>query len=200
MDSYYQCKDVREFLRHSRTIYTSSANPERFGVEVKRLHPVGSVDKTGEWRGIYNDNTGETLIYHFDPQKGVGKKYNLGWEFPRSEDKIKIRDALNSGEIQVYDFYKCIFSVFDQYNKGLHDGAWPFKRGGGAVGNTGDHGSYHDFIMACILKNTYSAYYHLHKLDSPFNSQGHYKGSLSYRQMCKDIAVDLCKFSFDIVE
>ena len=126
------------------------------------VHPPGSVDTTGEWKGIYNDRTGEMFVYHYDTQKGVGKKYNYSKGFIRSTDKVKIRH--HAGRIPGYDNYKTFFEACDNFNRGLHDRSWPHKRGGFKA--PGEQGEHHDFAIAVILQNTLNAYYHLNSVDS----------------------------------
>jgi hypothetical protein len=49
-------------------------------------------DSPGETKGIYNENTHELFVYHWDTQKGVGKKYNLSRGFKRSVAVNKVRE------------------------------------------------------------------------------------------------------------
>ena len=44
----------------------------------------------------------------------------------------------------------------DRFNVGLHGNVWPSKRGGRGV--SGEFGCQHDFIMGCVLQNTYTSW------------------------------------------
>ncbi len=131
MDSYYVAADSKQILNESGVKFCTSVKPDRFKNEVKMVHPPGNVDKTGEWKGIYNDVTKEIFGYHYDTQKGVGIKYNYSRGFLRSTLKLDIK--AHADRIPAYDTYKTLFEPCDNYNRGLHDRSWPHHRGGKGV-------------------------------------------------------------------
>ena len=180
-DSYYLDSTSRKELRANKINYSGSCKPDRFDTLKRRVHPIGSTNKEGEWRGLFNENTGETFVYHFDTQKGVGIKYNLSHGFNRSCHRGKVRTAANS--IPAYDDYKQHFDSCDRFNKGLHGQTWPFKRGGYKV--NGEFGRQHDFIMGSVLQNTLNAWQELN---------GRFVGS---QEFFLRLADELFKSSFD---
>lgn len=117
-----------------------SASADRFTNLVKMCHPPGHIDVAGEWEGLYNELMEEVFVYHYDTQKGVGKKYNYSCGFDLSVAKKKVQDANNKGRIPCYDNYKQFFESCDNYNRNLKDKYWPHKGGGfgvrGEVANT----------------------------------------------------------------
>ena len=128
-----------------------------------------------EWKGIYNEGTGELFVYHYDIQKGVGIKYNYSRGFIRSTDKAKVK--LHANRIPGYDNYKTFFEACDNFNRALHDRYFPHKRGGHGV--SGENGEHNDFIMACILQNTFNSYHHV----NDFNPK-----DTNFMAMCDELA------------
>ncbi len=76
---------------------------------------------------MYNESTKQIFVYHYDAQKGVGKKYNFSYGFQRCTDTLKIQQYQN--HIPAYDDYKTFFECCDNFNSGLKDKSWPYKRG-----------------------------------------------------------------------
>jgi len=160
-DSFYLSKDSRNMLLAEGQKFTCSVAKERVSLEVSRVHDDQQPDIPGKTRTIVNDESGELFTYHYDRQKGVGKKYNLSYGFIRSElkEKIKAHEEIIPG----YSYYKTFFEYCDNFNRSLHDRSWPHKRGG--RGQLGDLGVQHDFIMAAILRNTINAYFSITQVD-----------------------------------
>jgi hypothetical protein len=153
-DSYYLDATSRRENKANDINYAGSCKPDRFDILKRRVHPPGSTNKEGEWRGLYNENTHETFVYHFDTQKGVGIKYNMAHGFERIVSPAKVKEAKDV--IPAYDDYKLHFDSCDKFNAGLHGRTWPFKRGGKGV--SGEFGRQHDFTMGCVLQNTINAW------------------------------------------
>ena len=105
-DSYYMSNDVRQMLSEKNINYTASCCKTRFGPEVNALHN-DTADSPGETKTMYNETTNEIFTYHYDTQKGVGKKYNLTRGLIRKTDKRIVRS--NYDLIPGYDLYKVIF-------------------------------------------------------------------------------------------
>lgn len=80
-DSYY--RNIR---------FTASAQGDRFSALVRTVRPPGKSPELREWKGIYNTTTGETFVYHYDTQKGVGVKYNYARGFLRSQNRTHIKE------------------------------------------------------------------------------------------------------------
>lgn len=187
VDSYYIDASARAILSNAGVKFTASVKPDRFKPEVRMVHPAGNDDKIGEWRGIYNDTTNEMFIYHYDTQKGVGKKYNYSKGFLHSTEKRKITD--HKGRIPAYENYKTMFECCDRFNRNLHDKSWPHKRGGRGV--LGEFGHHHDFFMACILQDCFNAFHSATGAD-PLNT--------TFLSFCDNLADDLFAHSLSYMK
>lgn len=183
-DSYYMAADSRRLCFDSGIKFSCSVKPDRFKNEVRMVHPPGRVDTTGEWKGIYNETTNELFVYHYSTEKGVGIKYNYSRGFLRSTDKNKIKEHLD--RIPGYDNYATFFKGCDDFNKGLNGRHWPFKRGGKGV--SGESGEHNDFIMACILQNTFNAFHDINRRDHHHST---------FMDMCDELADDIFRHSFE---
>ena len=173
-DSYYMDAEARRYLREERLLYCASAQAARFSAEINLVHE-NTIDVIGEHRAIYNEITQELFVYHYDTQKGVGKKYNLSYGLIRSEERLKVRE--HYGAIPGYDVYKSLFEACDNFNRGLHDKSWPHRRGG--RGRAGHFGRSHDFIFACTLQNTFNIF---------TDMGGYFEGNMSFRDKCLELS------------
>jgi hypothetical protein len=154
-DSYYMSQASNHCLSRTgpKVVFTASCKPDHFKPERLMLSREAA-DEPGDEQSIYNESTSELFTYHYDRQKGVGKKYNLSSGFIRSTSPAKIEQYKNF--IPGYSHYKVLFEPCDKFNRNLHDRHWPYKRGG--RNSKGAFGSQHDFLMACILQNTFNAH------------------------------------------
>jgi hypothetical protein len=182
MDSYYLDSAARKLLEDSGIYYSASVKADFFKTEVRTIHKGGQSDSIGEWKGLYNDTTSQLFVYHFDRQKGVGKKYNFSHGFKRYTDKRKISECKEM--IPAYDYYKTFFECCDNFNRGLKDKHWPHKRGG--KGTKGEYGNHNDFFLACILQNTFNSWCAVTNTD--------YK-SITFQAFCDDLAEQIVLFS-----
>lgn len=148
MDSYYLDSAGRSFLRESGVKYIAAITKERFGRLFEILSP--KCEKPGDWGGIHNADTKETVVLNWSMDQKVGKKMVMSNAFKKQR-----RSNLNN-IVPVYDVYKITFSACDRFNRGLHDRRWPHKHGG--RNTPGDSGAQHDFSLACILQNTFNAF------------------------------------------
>ncbi len=185
-DSYYMDACARDMLKSANINYTASVQPSRFSVEKALIHRTGAADDPGESKAIYNETTKELFVYHWDTQKGVGKKYNLSRGFDLCTLHTKV--AQHRGRIPAYDYYKVGFEACDRFNFGIHDKSWPHKRGG--RGMLGEFGKHHDFIMACILQNTVNAFISVLDLDQ---KNGNFK------TLCVELADQVYEHSLSYV-
>lgn len=117
------------------------------------IHGDAQAGQVGETKTMHNSKTGEMLTYHFDRQKGVGKKYNFSWGFERVTAPLVVK--ANKDSIPGYDDYKVCFTDCDLFNRGLKDRTFPNKRGG--KGTAGESGRVHDFHIGVALQNTFNA-------------------------------------------
>ena len=122
------------------------------------------------------------MTFHNDPQKGVGKKYNMSRGLIRSTAPMDIRR--NENTIPGYDVYKSMFEACDNFNRWLHDKTWPFRRGGG--GSSGENGNVHDFLFAVVLHNTFNLADELECWDN---------AEMSFKDKCIKFADDLYVYS-----
>jgi len=180
-DSLYMGAEGRDLLKTMKRPFSASVNPQCFGPEVKLLH-TNHVDVSGSFRTIYNETTGETMTFHHDTRKGIGKKYNMSFGLERSEDKVKVRQ--HAHYIVGYDVYESFFDTCDRFNRNLHDKSSPHRRGGHGV--LGENGRAHDFLMACILQNTFALHSEL---------GGAYKENQSFKEKCNCLAEQLIEYS-----
>ena len=153
-DSYYATSEVRNWLIQRGQKFIGSVKPDRFNPEYYMIHRDGAVDKSGEWKSLKNIQTEEVFTYHWDTQKGVGKKYCISWGLKRTDSKHFVKS--HEHRIPAYGYYKNTFEVCDNFNRGLHDRQWPLKRGGSGI--SGDLGCHHDFVMAVIMQNVRNAW------------------------------------------
>ena len=183
-DSYYQVEGGRQACIENHVKFSCSVRPDRMQAQRKLLQKAES-EKPGDEETIYLERTNELFTYHYDRQKGVGKKYNLTHGLIRSEVSAKVKE--NTGVIPGYDMYKAMFEACDRFNRNLHDKHWPYKRGG--KGRKGEWGTSHDFFMACILQNTFSAHSQI---------LGYDPKSLSFKQKCEKLSDDMYEYSCSI--
>ena len=181
-DSYYLSADSSAVMKEAGIHFSCSVAPNRMKKHVAMVHD-GKEDKTGEWNGIYNDRTEELFVYHFDTQKGVGKKYNYSIGFNRCTDRRKVK--AHEGRVAGYEYYKTFFESCDRFNRALHDRYWPYKRGG--RGTSGEAGEINDFMMACVLQNTYNAYMYLNDIST--------EDYPSFEDMCDELSLQIFQYS-----
>ena len=151
-------------------------------LSVKKLLQRADSESPGDEESVYREESNEIFTYHYDRQKGVGKKFNLTHGLIRDTTSRKIKE--NKDIIPGYDMYKSMFEVCDRFNRNLHDRHWPYKRGGRA--RTGEWGHSHDFCMACILQNTFSAHSQIYGYDHE---------TLNFKQKCVQLSDDLYEYS-----
>ena len=182
-DSYYTSKDVVDLFRkeqNKNVCYLASVTPDRFANLTRFLLPPGYVDVEGASKAAYKEDTKELYVFHWDTQKGVGKKFNYSRGLLPCSDKMKV--LAKKHEIPGYDTYKTSFACCDDFNKGLHDKIWPHKRGGS--GHKGFEGKINDFIMAVMLENTYNSWHQI---------TGNTPHVISFKLFCCTLADQLWK-------
>jgi hypothetical protein len=156
-DSYYMCNTGRAMYATSvpKVNFCASVTKERFA---KLAHKVQDlVTKPCQMDGMFNPITGELFVYYWDPEKGVGKKYNLSNCMSRWPGKTK------DTTIPAYDEYKSMFSVCDNFNRALHDRTFPHRKGHAKI--PCDQGAVHDFAFSSILQNTINVFCDICKLN-----------------------------------
>lgn len=185
-DSYYLDATSRSQLLASGVTFTASVRGDRFKREVHAVHRPGTTDQLGDYSGIYHPGTAETFVFHYDPETGVGRKYNYARGFQRITDRAVIQ--AHRGHIPVYFYYKVLYGMCDQFNRALHDRCWPYKRGG--HGRKGELGAQNDFLMGCVLQNVINAFCAI---------QGLNRADVEFKEFCVNLADELFKKSRDFV-
>ena len=162
-DGFYNANTTREYCAREETranvVVTASTKPGMFKRAEEKLHDAmvaqeRLVSKPGDWCGIYNPTTSETLTKVFDTQKGVGVKLN----YCTALKKVARRSVQDTEGLHLrggYDMYKVTFDACDRFNYGLHGKKWPHKCGGNGV--RGEEHHQHNFLVACILQNVISS-------------------------------------------
>jgi hypothetical protein len=148
-DSYYLTEDARSLLSDLGVRYLCSITKGRFYDLVEEVK--SRVEKPGQWTSSWNDDTGELLTFYWNCDKNVGKKYTL------TNALFKEQGRTPKHSIPGYDMYTYMFSLCDQFNRGLHDCTWPHRNGGGK--QQGTSGTVHDFYFSAILQNTMHAWF-----------------------------------------
>jgi hypothetical protein len=123
-DSYYESSSTRNYLLQKGQYFSGSCKPDRVKMEYERIHNDGVADIPGQSKTICKDETNEVFTFHYDRQKGVGKKYYLSYGFIHSTLKLKVKAHENF--IPGCTHYKTMFEICDNFNRRLHDcqGIW----------------------------------------------------------------------------
>lgn len=163
-DMYYMSSATRAYVSRAETrdkvVVVASCKQGMFKHAETKLKDVmvateRIVTKPGEWCGIYNPDTQESLTKVFDTLKGVGVKLNYSTALVEQARKgLTDTEALYLKG--AYDYYKLTFSACDDFNTGLCGKKWPHKSGGNHV--RGDEHHQHTFLMSCLLQNTIAAF------------------------------------------
>ena len=184
-DALYTSNAANESNRNCGQKYSASCNTQRFQVLRDAIHRDFIADEIGEHKSIYNDTFSELFTYHYDTQKGVGKKYNISWGLTRHTTPTVV--AKNKNDIPGYSYYKSMFEICDHFNRALHDRTWAHKRGGRNL--SGDIGTHHDFLMGCIVQNTLTAYRVINNL---------HPTAISFRDLVLDLACQIMVYSDEV--
>lgn len=179
-DSYYTDGEGRKFLNEKNVKFIGAVNTARFRNLVDQLAEHGAhVDKPGQTASIYNPNSNEIFVHHWDLDHNVGKKYVLSNAF----NPVPATRS-NAGIVPAYDQYKVMFNGCDKYNRNFNHRKYCHRAGGG--GRSGENGHTFKFLMACILQNTFNAFRSAHD-DTSLN--------LTFRQMCHILSRFLIRHS-----
>ncbi len=169
MDSYYLDGAGRSYLRENNVQYVAAITKERFPAVFDLVKE--KVTKPGEWNGVHNDETSETVIHYWDTDETIGKKLVISNAFERRFERG------SKTIIPVYDLYKITFKSCDVFNKALHDRTWPHKHGGKNI--PGDIGQQHNFIFSSILQNVYNCFLDVNLVDA---------NNYDFKQMCLELS------------
>lgn len=151
-DCYYLDGAGRQALKEMQVSFICSVASNRFHELVELVRE--KVTKPGEWAGQWNSQTSELFVHAWDTAEAIGKKYVLSSAFTQQQKRS------SPYLIPAYDDYKVMFSLCDQFNRGLHDHTWPHRHGGGT--RPGDLTCLFDFQFSCALQNAWNAYQCVH--------------------------------------
>lgn len=140
------------------------------------------VDKPGETASIWNGDTNELFIHHWDILTNIGKKYVISNAFTRTPAGRRLE-----GVIPIYDYYKEYFNMCDHYNRNLHDRKYPHRCGGST--KSGEEGHIHKFILACTLQNIFAIFGSI---------QVNTQLSFSFKQNCTALSDEICSYAMQL--
>lgn len=171
-DSYYLDRTGRKHLEELGIQFLCAIQSSRF----KQMCDVvkSEVEKPGEWNVAWNEKKHHSLVFVWDTNQEIGKKFVLS-NFFLLEDKKHPKNA-----IPLWDHYKICFSLCDRFNRELHDCTWPYRHGGGT--RYGDFGAVHDFIFSSILENVNNAFFDIKKIDPT---------SMTFKELCERLSDEL---------
>jgi hypothetical protein len=153
-DSYYMDNTSKIILEESRVKYLASVNICRFKVIQEFLEP--KVTQKGEWIAIHEPSSGHSIVHYWSPNKDLGKMWVMG------NACIRTWSQAAGTTVPLFTDYGKYFNTCDQFNRSLHDRSWPHKKGG--YKRFGAQGAQHNFILTCILMNTFNAQFDINQM------------------------------------
>lgn len=177
MDSYYLSKEGRSALNdeEEKVNYIAALKADRF--KLINAFLASKVSKSGDTAVAWNDERGEAAVYHWSLDKNVGKKLVMSNAFVCKSGK-----RTPAGAIPIYDHYNNGFSGCDKFNSGLHGKTYPYVTRRSRAGSDMHCGW--NYLLSCVLLNTYNAYLYLNDLNM---------SQASFNDVCAALARDLCK-------
>lgn len=100
-DSYYMDNSSRKVLADSGVKYVASFSSSRFKAFTDIM--THQVANPGEWTGLYNPETSESVIYHWSNDRNIGKKWVMS---NACQKNVK---GQNTTSIPLFDLYKVTF-------------------------------------------------------------------------------------------
>lgn len=180
-DSYYTDNEGRNYLNQNNVKFIGAVMTSRFRNLMDNLIEHGDmVEKPGQTASIFNSQTNELFVHHWDVLTAVGKKYVISNAFERVP-----ATRANTGIVPAYDQYKGLFNACDKFNRNLHDRKYCHRAGGNV--RSGENGHTFKFLMASILQNTLNAF----KSRLPDQSY-----DLTFAQMCYFLSQEIMAHSF----
>lgn len=175
-DSYYADNKTRNELLRLQVPFICSLHLKRFQQLKDYLTEVGDpVLERGDNTCIRNKENGEVLLSHWSADVRVGLKHVLSSAF-RPIRPLRMHNEI----LPVWDHYKNMFNVCDNFNSNLSDRCFPHKCGGNGV--PGQNGQVHKFVMASLLQNIRAIAISLDPL--------RYE-NMNFHDFCKELAAQL---------
>jgi len=116
----------------------------------------------------FNKPTGEAVIFNWDEDFHVGKKYVLGYQYERKQREP------GDDVLPLFDEYAAGFSGCDNFNQCMHGKTWSYR-------NSSDAQAANDYMFTSILINTY----HL------WQDVGNDRDDVSFSDFCEMLAIDM---------
>jgi hypothetical protein len=156
-DSYYATNEARKYCNDNGIKYIGAVQSNRFQALVTNMKLLCEpVDAPGKTAAIFNEESGELFLHHYDANSDVGEKYVLSNSFTRS-----IGRSSTTKLCQVYDQYKVMFNSFDQFNRRLRDRKFPHRSG------AGEEQGWQDIVINLL----WPAYCRIHSLPTRSSTQ-----------------------------
>ncbi len=156
MVSYYMDNLSKQLLTDKGVKYIAAFTANRFNPIMTELKH--KLTKEEDWYAIHNPETKHSVTYYWSSNEKLGKKWVMSnaCEYQVSRSKTE--------GVPLYDLYGATFSVCDNFNRRLQDRTWPHKKGG--YRKSGCKGKEFDFILSCILHNTFEYFFDINRLPS----------------------------------
>lgn len=182
IDTYYFNQGVRDLFRERNQRFVASCKASNFlnicNVLSEHVH------KKGDLAIVWNEANHEIFVNHFSPAEHLGRKFVSSNAYTKEDRRPSRNDPQH---IVGFDLFAAGFNFCDKFNKGLDKTEFPHRRGG--HGRKGEKGAEHDFILAVILRNIFTAYNEMHE-HAPLPSEN--------SQRCTELAMSLYMTTFDL--
>jgi hypothetical protein len=175
-DSYYLDSTGKDILNATGVKYIGAMQAKRFTKFSSVLTP--KVDKAGEYAGLHNPRTSETVLLYQSPDTRIGKKFVMTNAFQ------KVNQKHHGHTMPIYDHYNRAFSYCDRFNKALYNRSWPFRRGG--RNRSGHLGTVHDYFLSCILQNTFNFIHEIKMIPHQY---------FHFQNMCFELSDNLYQYA-----
>lgn len=172
-DSYYFSADTRQLLLQNDIKVCAAVNSSKFPAVVNILSR--RISKAGDIEAAYNREHGEIVLGYYNPDPNVrivpesldrhfysnhfttqvGRKYV--WSNTIFATRFKEEKKEKSLSIPAYDLYNVGFSICDKLNRSLRQKCFPYRCSKNKEGGS-DLKRYFDFVLSCILHNTFKIY------------------------------------------
>ena len=174
MDSYYMSKAGLEMVREKCLKVIAALNTGRF----KRFkkHMESKVKNAGETSYLHNNQTGETIMFHWSINSNIGKKMTYSTCFKVEKGKQP------PNTIPIFDHYNAGFNRCDRFNQQMHGKTWPFKSGG--KNRHGMEGNTMNYWFTTTLVNGWNAF-------AATRAQG--QSDENFKDYCCDLAIEQCR-------
>lgn len=173
MDSYYLDNTAKAVLDASNVKYLATFSSGTFSTVENYLK--GKVHRPGDWYGVYNKNTNDSIVYNWFDDDKLGKRWVMS-----NACELQRGTSINA-ICPLVGLYNVTFNVCDEYNLALLDRSWPHRKGG--HNRFGEKGMIHNFFLTCILMNTFNAFFQTQKINY---------SNFDFKAQCLKLSDELC--------